>query len=66
MEWPHYCRFMRVTVLTMTLIIEHLKDRFNALLQEDLATRDRPTSFRILVGTLVILNVFLIIFCLLN
>lgn len=50
----------------MTLILEHIKDKFNELLKEDLATKDRPTGFRIFVGALVVISVFLIIFCLLN
>jgi len=50
----------------MTIFSEFLKDKFNSLLQEDLSTKDRSTGFRIMVAVLIVLSLFLIIYCLLR
>ena len=55
-----------IVLVFMSLFSEDIKKQLNEFLQEEPSTKDRPLGFRVVVGLLIFLNVFLILFCLLK
>jgi len=50
----------------MKKMLKNLQTKAEAVLQKELATKDRPFGFRVLVVLLLAINIFLITFCIIK